>query len=181
MYPLPDNGEKSRPTMLDQGHESHSPKLQHNFELIRTSSTEHRRYGECQALHLNRIESKEDLTNYLEACCMQEPSYQGYGCKDISTFGFIENFRRRYFVLYCGLLLYYKHKSNFDKDRKHGLVCSIKTTRKEYQLLVSFSSQKKATAIILENLYLTKPSLPCSPHCKFSFYLNTSHKLNKRQ
>lgn len=68
------------------------------------------------------IHNKADVAKYLEKYSLQDPIYEGYGCKDINKTRSLERFRRRYFVLYEGVLLYYKHKSNYQRDKRNGLV-----------------------------------------------------------
>ena len=68
------------------------------------------------------IQSMEDIEKYLETFSLQDPIYEGYGCKDTSKSRSFERFRRRYFILFEGLLLYYEHKSQYNRDKKNGLV-----------------------------------------------------------
>ena len=67
---------------------------------------------------------EEALKKYLQACSTEPPLAESYGCKDIDQCACVtfERYRRRYFVLYRGVLLYYSHKSHFDRDRKNGFV-----------------------------------------------------------
>ncbi len=69
-----------------------------------------------------KISSYDDLAMKLEKCSIKTPLLEGYGCKDVSRSRTFEPFRRRYFVLYKDLLIYYHHKSHFEKDKKNGLV-----------------------------------------------------------
>ena len=78
--------------------------------------------GTSGASNPPKITSHDDLIMRLEKCSLQSPLMEGYGCKDVSKARALEPFRRRYFVLYNGLLLYYHHKSHFEKDKKNGLV-----------------------------------------------------------
>lgn len=70
-----------------------------------------------------KIKDSDDLTKYLQLCSQLQPIAEGYVCKDVrkqrATF---EKFRKRYFVLYQGLLVYYNHKSEYTRDKKNGLV-----------------------------------------------------------
>ena len=70
----------------------------------------------------SKISTYDDLTMKLEKCSIQAPLMEGYGCKDVSRARSFEPFRRRYFVLYKDLLIYYHHKSQYEKDKKNGLV-----------------------------------------------------------
>ena len=69
-----------------------------------------------------KIRSDEELEKYLQICSTQPPLAEGHGCKDVEKFRTFARFRKRYFVLYEGLLLYYDHKSSYDRDKKNGLV-----------------------------------------------------------
>ena len=69
-----------------------------------------------------KIQDRKDVLKYLDICSREEPIIEGHGCKDIERDGIFASYRRRYFVLYDGLLLYYCHKSEFEKDKKNGLV-----------------------------------------------------------
>ena len=64
----------------------------------------------------------ESIEKYLEVCSTQPPLAEGHGCKDVHKLKTFDKFRRRYFVLYEGLLLYYNHKSCYVRDKKNGLV-----------------------------------------------------------
>ena len=33
-------------------------------------------------------------------------------------------YNKRYFALYEGVLIYYKHEKDYEKDKKNGLVCT---------------------------------------------------------
>lgn len=78
-------------------------------------------WSQCKSGQI-KIRNSEDLVKYLEICSGEEPLVEGYLCKDISYPSFFDRFRRRYFVLHDGLLLYYKHKSHYNKDKSNGLV-----------------------------------------------------------
>ena len=70
-----------------------------------------------------KIRTQEDLTKYLEICSGQAPIMEGHVCKDITKpLSAWDRFRRRYFVLYHGMLLYYSYKSQYEKDRKKSFV-----------------------------------------------------------
>jgi hypothetical protein len=69
-----------------------------------------------------KIRTQGDLSRYLEECSGQAPIMEGHVCKDISKPRVFDRFRRRYFVLYRGVLLYYNYKSQFDKDKRKGFV-----------------------------------------------------------
>lgn len=73
-----------------------------------------------------KIRTQEDLTKYLETCSGQSPIKEGHVCKDITKpMSTLDRFRKRYFVLYHGVLLYYKYKSQYEKDRKKGFVSLV--------------------------------------------------------
>ena len=74
---------------------------------------------------LSKISSHDDLALKLEKCSIQSPLMEGYGCKDIRKSRTFEPFRRRYFVLYNEVLIYYQHKAQFEKDKKRGLVSCL--------------------------------------------------------
>lgn len=70
-----------------------------------------------------KIDTGDDLMNYLTFCSTQTPIAEGHGCKDIGRPTIqLDRFRRRYFVLFKGLLLYYNYKSQYEIDRKNNLV-----------------------------------------------------------
>lgn len=70
-----------------------------------------------------KIRSREDLEKYLQLCSTQPPLAEGHGCKDVtSRHRSLDKYKKRYFVLYSGILLYYDHKSSYNKDRRNGLV-----------------------------------------------------------
>lgn len=69
-----------------------------------------------------KIGNSEDLVKYLEICSGEEPLAEGHICKDIRYPTIFNRFRRRYFVLYNGLLLYYRHKALYNSDKRKGLV-----------------------------------------------------------
>lgn len=74
---------------------------------------------------LSKISSYDDLALKLEKCSIQTPLMEGYGCKDVRKSRTFEPFRRRYFVLYNEVLIYYQHKAQFEKDKKKGLVSCL--------------------------------------------------------
>lgn len=53
---------------------------------------------------------------------LARPLYKGRVFKQFSN---EQGFNKRFFVLYPGLLLYYKHERDFDEDLRLGMVCSI--------------------------------------------------------
>ena len=70
-----------------------------------------------------KIDTGDDLIDYLKFCSTQTPIAEGHGCKDIGRPTIpLDRFRRRYFVLFKGLLLYYNYKSQYEIDRKNDLV-----------------------------------------------------------
>lgn len=69
-----------------------------------------------------KIRTQEDLTTYLEKCSGQTPIMEGHVCKDITKSRTLGRFRRRYFILYRGVLLYYNYKSQYEKDKGKCLV-----------------------------------------------------------
>lgn len=70
-----------------------------------------------------KINTCEDLEKYLAICSTEAPIAEGYVCKDTRRSKSFEKFRRRYFVLHNGVLLYYNHRSEYIRDQKNGLVC----------------------------------------------------------
>lgn len=87
------------------------------------------------------IDTGDDLTNYLKFCSTQTPIAEGHGCKDIGRPTIpLDRFRRRYFVLFKGLLLYYNYKSQYEIDRKNDLVSLIMYKAKWHRSELYFCS-----------------------------------------
>lgn len=106
-----------------------------------------------------KIRTSEDVTRYLEICSTRTPIMEGHVCKDIHKPTVFDKFRRRYFILYRGVLLYYSSKFQYETDKRKGL--------------------KHSKVIILEDVFLTKPAT--SQNARLSFCLHTPHMLNKRE
>lgn len=72
-----------------------------------------------------RIRTSEDLAEYLAMCSNQSPIMEGYACKDVSKPTIFGRFRRRYFILYRGVLLYYNHRSQYEADKRKSFVSCL--------------------------------------------------------
>lgn len=91
-----------------------------------------------QISSLKNLRTRKDLTQYLQICSGQEPIMEGHACKDISKPKPFDKFRRRYFILYRGVLLYYNYKSQYEVDKSKGLVsymCSLDVLERARLLL----------------------------------------------
>lgn len=82
------------------------------------------RISEANPCSVN-IRTNEELVEYLEVCSGQTPIMEGHLCKDISKPKIFDKFRRRYFILFRGVLLYYNYKSQYEVDKSRGLVSCL--------------------------------------------------------
>lgn len=66
--------------------------------------------------------TRPDLSVYASETPMHESMVFKIGGKNN-----LQRIQKRYFVLYPGMILYYHHRTNYARDKKHGLVSGART------------------------------------------------------
>lgn len=97
-----------------------------------------------------KIRTHTDLAEYLEICSSQTPLMEGHLCKDISKPKIFDKFRRRYFILYRGILLYYNYKSQYEMDKRKGLVscCTMCILAIAAEILTTLGMQRLPSPVV---------------------------------
>ena len=93
-----------------EGFESSSPPSSSSSS---SSSPDHTARDHGQAGELEKLD--------LSAYASMAPLHDGIVFK-VGGKGGLKRIQKRYFVLYPGLIVYYDHRTNYKRDKKHGLV-----------------------------------------------------------